>query len=205
MSQIDMSQYKKDARGNLVPIDNIREIDLLRDELVMEIVGKAQAVAEQLADYKRGAMDDINAFVQLSAERFGVELGGKKKGNLTLHSFDGRYRVQYAVQDTLSFDEGLQAAKALIDEALHDMLAGVTDADVWTIVQAAFATDKEGNISTGKVLGLRRLKIGHPKWQQAMDAVADSLQILTSKAYVRVYRRDDEGEYKLMNLDIAKV
>lgn len=23
MSQIDMSQYKKDARGNLVPIDNI--------------------------------------------------------------------------------------------------------------------------------------------------------------------------------------
>ena len=44
MSQIDMSQYKKDARGNLVPIDNIREIDLLRDELVMEIVGKAQAV-----------------------------------------------------------------------------------------------------------------------------------------------------------------
>nr|DAX91448.1 MAG TPA: Protein of unknown function (DUF3164) [Caudoviricetes sp.] len=94
MSQIDMSQYKKDARGNLVPIDNIREIDLLRDELVMEIVGKAQAVAEQLADYKRGAMDDINAFVQLSAERFGVELGGKKKGNLTLHSFDGRYRVQ---------------------------------------------------------------------------------------------------------------
>ncbi|WP_197476437.1 DUF3164 family protein [Eikenella sp. NML03-A-027] len=205
MSQIDMSQYKKDARGNLVPIDNIREIDLLRDELVMEIVGKAQAVAEQLADYKRGAMDDINAFVQLSAERFGVELGGKKKGNLTLHSFDGHYRVQYAVQDTLSFDEGLQAAKALIDEALHDMLAGVTDADVWTIVQAAFATDKEGNISTGKVLGLRRLKISHPKWQQAMDAVADSLQILTSKAYVRVYRRDDEGDYKLMNLDIAKV
>ena len=205
MSQIDMSQYKKDARGNLVPIDNIREIDLLRDELVMEIVGKAQAVAEQLADYKRGAMDAINAFVQLSAERFGVELGGKKKGNLTLHSFDGRYRVQYAVQDTLSFDEGLQAAKALIDEALHDMLAGVTDADVWTIVQAAFATDKEGNISTGKVLGLRRLKISHPKWQQAMDAVADSLQILTSKAYVRVYRRDDEGDYKLMNLDIAKV
>ena len=99
----------------------------------------------------------------------------------------------------------MQAAKALIDEALHDMLAGVTDADVWTIVQAAFATDKEGNISTGKVLGLRRLKISHPKWQQAMDAVADSLQILTSKAYVRVYRRDDEGDYKLMNLDIAKV
>ena len=35
--------------------------------------------------------------------------------------------------------------------------------------------------------------------------MADSLQILTSKAYVRVYRRDDEGDYKLMNLDIAKV
>ena len=53
MSQIDMSQYKKDARGNLVPIANIRPIDLLRDELVQKITARARAVQEELQEYRR--------------------------------------------------------------------------------------------------------------------------------------------------------
>lgn len=42
MSNLDVSQYKKDAKGNLVPLANIKEIDLLRDELVLEIAAKAR-------------------------------------------------------------------------------------------------------------------------------------------------------------------
>ena len=38
---IDKTQYREDAKGNLVPLANIREIDLLRDELVTEIASKA--------------------------------------------------------------------------------------------------------------------------------------------------------------------
>ena len=66
--------------------------------------------------------------------------------------------------------------------------------------QAAF-----GNISTARVLGLRRLAIDDAKWRRAMDALSDSLQVHTSKAFVRVYRRDTAGEYQLINLDVAKV
>ena len=65
--------------------------------------------------------------------------------------------------------------------------------------------DKEGNISTARVLGLRRLAIDDAKWRRAMDALSDSLQVHTSKAFVRVYRRDTAGEYQLINLDVAKV
>ena len=35
--------------------------------------------------------------------------------------------------------------------------------------------------------------------------MSDSLQVHTSKAFVRVYRRDTAGEYQLINLDVAKV
>ena len=101
----DLSQYRQDAKGNLVPLANIKEIDLLRDELVMEIVGKAQTVQQQMAAFKADSMADIAAFVQLSADRYDVALGGKK-GNVTLHSFDGSYRVNLSMQDTLVFDEG---------------------------------------------------------------------------------------------------
>ena len=200
---IDLKQYKTDAKGNLVAVANIREIDLLRDELVAEIVGKAQAVADNMRAFKTEAMDDIAAFIQLSAERYDVQLGGKK-GNVTLHSFDGKYRVQLAMQDTLVFDEGLLAAKALIDECINEWTQG-SRTELKTLINAAFQVDKEGNISTARVLGLRRLQIDDAKWQRAMDALSDSLQVHTSKAFVRVYRRLENDEYTLINLDIAKV
>ena len=200
---IDASKYREDAKGNLVPLENIKEIDLMRDELVMEIASGARAVQDNLIEFKRRAMDDIAAFVQLSADRYDVKVGGKK-GNISLHSFDGRYCVKLAMQDTLVFDEGLIAAKALIDECINEWTEG-SRTELKTLINAAFQVDKEGNISTARVLGLRRLQIGDEKWQRAMDALSDSLQVHISKPFVRVYRRDDADEYQLINLDIAKV
>ena len=203
MNSIDMKDYKQDAKGNLVPIANIREIDLLRDELVQEIVGKAETTAADLKAFKARSLDDIAAFVQLSADRYDVQLGGKK-GNVTLHSFDGLFRVQLAMQDSLVFDEGLAAAKALVDECINEWTQG-SRSELKTLISAAFQVDKEGNLSTARVLGLRRLSIDDAKWRRAMDALSDSLQVHTSKAFVRVYRRDKDGEYQLINLDVAKV
>ena len=203
MNSIDMKDYKTDAKGNLVPIANIREIDLLRDDLVQEIVQKAEVMAADLREFKGSSMDDIAAFVQLSADRYDVQVGGKK-GNVTLHSFDGQYRLQLAMQDTLVFDEGLLAAKALIDECINEWTEG-SRTELKTLINAAFQVDKEGNISTARVLGLRRLSIADSKWQRAMDALSDSLQVHTSKAFVRVYKRGGDGEYQLINLDVAKV
>lgn len=202
-NEIDLSQYRQDAKGNLVPVENIKKIDLLRDDLVLDLVSKAKAVQKSLTEFKTSAMNDIAAFVELSAERYDAKLGGKK-GNISLHSFDGAYRVQVAMQDSLVFDEGLHAAKALIDECINEWTAN-SRTELKTLINAAFQVDKEGNISTARVLGLRRLQIDDEKWQRAMNALSDSLQVHTSKAYMRVYKRDDQGEYQLMNLDVAKV
>ena len=203
MTEIDLSRYRQDAKGNLIPLENIKETDLLRDELVMEIVAKAQAVRDNIAAFKQSAMDDIAAFAQLSAEKYGAKLGGAK-GNIRLMSFDGAYRIALAMQDTLTFDERLAAAKALIDECINEWTAG-SRPELKALINDAFQVDKEGNISTTRVLGLRRLSIDDEKWHRAMDALSDSVQVQTSKPFVRVYRREDNGEYSLMSLDIAKV
>ena len=49
MNDLDMSQYRKDARGALVPVAAIKEIDLLRDDLVRELVAKVLPVKAELA------------------------------------------------------------------------------------------------------------------------------------------------------------
>jgi arginine deiminase len=196
--------FKTDALGNQIRIENIKPIDLARDALVVELVNQARVVSNQIAGYKIHAFADIEALVELSAEQYGVKMGGKK-GNITMLSFDGKYKVQRAMNEHLTFDERLQAAKVLIDECLNDWTADA-NVNVQTIINKAFEVDKEGNINTGRVLTLRRLDIQDERWLRAMAAISDSIQSVGSKAYIRIYEREaDTDKYVPISLDIATV
>jgi hypothetical protein len=197
------TDYRQDAQGRLIPLAHIKPIDLARDDLVQEIARKAKALSAAIAEFKMATFGDIGAFVQLSAEQYRVHIGGKK-GNVQLLSFDGRYKVQRAVQESIAFDERLQAAKTLIDECLTEWTEGARS-ELRALINDAFRVDQAGNIRTGQVLSLRRLAIDDPRWQQAMTAIAEAVQVVGSKSYVRVYERDDNGVYWPISLDIAGV
>jgi hypothetical protein len=65
-----------------------------------------------MKEFKNNSFADIAAFVDLSANEYGVKLAEK----VTSHSstFDGRYKIQRAMADRLAFDERMQAAKSFI-------------------------------------------------------------------------------------------
>ncbi len=194
--------YWMDAKGCLIPESMIKPIDKERDWLVKELVNKASEVSAVLSSFKVQAFGDIAAFIDLSAEQYDTKIGGQK-GNLTLYSFDGKYRVQRAIQDRIAFDERLQAAKELIDQCLHDWTEGARP-EIQSIVTNAFATDKEGQINTGRVLTLRRLDIKDERWVRAMAAIGEAIQVVGSKSYIRVYERiGDSEQYRPIPLDIA--
>ena len=196
--------FWQDAEGRLVQDFKVREIDKLRDQLVREIVARMQTTADELSKLKREVLDDIASFVQLSAERYDVLLGGTK-GNVTLVTYDGEFKLIRAVSDNLVFDEGLQAAKALIDECIQSWMKDGVNANLAVLVQDAFQVNKQGRINTGRVLGLRRHKIDDPRWLRAMEAISDSLRTSSTSTYVRAYRRDRHGEYQPITLDLAGV
>ena len=196
--------YRKDAKGRLIPVESIKEIDLARDSLVVEIIDKALGVNKILSQFKASVFADIQAFIELSGERYGAKVGGAK-GNVSLTTFDGRYMIKRAVSDTLTFDEGLQAAKALIDECVHEWTEGARS-EIRALINDAFNVDKEGKISTGRILSLRRLEIQDEKWQRAMNALSESVRVQCSKSYIRVYERiGDTDQYQPIPLDMAGV
>jgi len=179
--------YWKDAEGRLVPEELIKEIDKCRHELVLDLAIQAQNMSQAMAKFKAAAFADIYAFTDLSMEKYGVQHGGKK-GNLTLYSYDGRYKVQVAIAEHMVFDERLQAAKALIDECILEWSQG-SRAEIQVL---------------GRVLSLSRLDIKDAKWQQAMTAINDSLQVVGSKSYVRFYERiGNTDQYQPISLDVA--
>lgn len=194
--------YVPDVRGNLVPVANIKPIDRARHDLVVDLAGRAKAQALALKDFKAGAFADIQAFLDLSAEQYDVKLGGKK-GNVTLVSFDGRYKIERAVAEHLVFDERLAIAKELIDTCIVKWAEGAND-HIRKLVEHAFRTNRAGQVSTGAVLGLRRLDIDDADWLRAMEAIADSIQANHTSTYIRVYERiGDTDQYRHLALNIA--
>ncbi|HAS88146.1 MAG TPA: sulfate transporter [Desulfovibrio sp.] len=198
-----MEGYMEDAQGRLVPLGQVKEIDKQRHETVMELVAQTMSMREAMSVLKSKFVDDVETFVQLSAEEYEVKIGGKK-GNITLYSFDGKYRIQRSVNEHFAFDERIQAAKELVDECLKEWTE-TSPGELKVVVNDAFQVDKEGNINVNRILGLRRLKITDPRWKRAMDAISDSLQTVGSKAYFRVSERQEDGSYKYLPLDMAKI
>lgn len=194
--------YKTNGQGHLVPIETIAQIDLARDDLVMEIVAKAKALQEDMRKFKEQMMGDIAAFVSLSAEKYQAHIGGTK-GNITLSSYDGKYRVSRRIADSITFDERLHIAKELIDKCILRWSEG-SNPQIRALVQHAFQTDKTGKINTSRVLGLTRLDIVDPDWANAMQAIRDAIQVVSSKAYVTVHERvGDSDNFRQISLDIA--
>ncbi|MBC8009966.1 MAG: DUF3164 family protein [Burkholderiales bacterium] len=194
--------YRPDAQGRLVPIVHIKQVDLLRDDMVAELVKKAKELNALLAAFRVEANNTIEAFAQLSAEKYQAKLGGKK-GNLTLVSFDGRLRIIRAISDQLVFDERLQAAKVLIDDCLKEWTQG-SRTELQTLIDGAFKVDHAGKIDTARVLSLRSYDIKDERWKRAMEAIGDSLKVASSRSYLRFYERVGETAHEVaINLDLA--
>ncbi len=195
--------YMQNSKGDMIAINNIKPIDLLRDEQVNSMIVQAKRLKQTMIEVKQTLTTAFADFVALSADEYDTHLGGKK-GNVTLFSFDGKYKIQYAISENIRFDERLQVAKQLIDECIHEWSEDSND-NIKALINQAFQVDKEGNISTHRVLALRRINITDEKWQNAMQAIADSIQVTDSKSYMRFYERDDEGKYHQISLDFAKL
>ncbi|MCY1290484.1 hypothetical protein D9M69_464030 [compost metagenome] len=196
--------FRMDAQRRLIHESMIKPIDQERDRLVRQLVDRASKLSSELADYKALVFGEVRAFIEMSFEEYGARFGGKK-GNVTLLSFDGRFKLQIAVQDSISFDERLQAARSLIDECLAEWVEGARPEAV-TLINDAFRTDTNGEIRTARVLALRRLEIADERWQRAMKAIGEACQVTSSKEYVRIYERvGDSDQYRPISLDIAAI
>ncbi|ERF61908.1 PF11363 family protein [Treponema socranskii subsp. socranskii VPI DR56BR1116 = ATCC 35536] len=197
-------QFMEDAQGRQVPVSMIKKFDLKRNDLVCSIMERTFAERERLAEFKRQVWEEIQAFVDESAKDSGAKKLGGKKGNITLTSFDGRYKLIVAVNDGILFNEKLQIAKQLIDECIGKWSKNARP-ELKVLVDDAFNVGKNGLVSTGKVLGLRRLNITDATWRRAMDAITESIQVVSSKTYMRFYERQEDESYKQIPLDVASL
>lgn len=196
--------YMRNSVGHLVLTTQVREQDLLRDQVARDLVAQALQINESLKQFKAKALGDIADLVRIAGERYDVKLGGKK-GNVTVSSYDGRYRIVRQFSELITFTEELEAAKTLINSCIDRWSEGANQ-NIRALVDRAFRTDTKGQIKTAAVLELLRLEIDDDEWSRAMQAIKDSIQSCGTAVYVRVYERIGESEqYRPISLDLAAV
>ncbi len=193
--EIDGITYYRKADGSLVPEDQIKDLDKLRDQMVMGIADKVLSLKQEMIRTKAGVVEDIEAFMETASEQYGVNYGGEK-GNLTFTSFDGNVQIKYYSNDYLTFNEGIYVAKQLIDEFLEDITKD-SSKSIKQIVNNAFNL-KQGRMDVKAILKLRDINETDPRWVKAMGIIDESRQYVTGNKALRLYIRNrgtDKMEY----------
>jgi len=201
---INLDDYMIDGFGRLVPINLVKEIDKIKDEMVRKLSDRAKKLQAEMIKFKQDAYSQVAAFLELSAEEYKVTYGGRK-GNVKLSSYDQKRPIQVQISDDLYCDERLDLAKELIDSCL-DRWTVDGKKEIRTIVNDAFSVNKKGKFNVARILSLRRHNFDDPEWIKAMDLISDSLQVSGSKSYFRTYERTgEENSQVCITLDFSKL
>ncbi|MDO8837987.1 MAG: DUF3164 family protein [Parvibaculum sp.] len=196
--------HMTDAKGRLTPLSLVKAQDQLRDHMVRKLVFHADALNAQIARFRAHCFDDINSFIDLLKQEYGVVEGGSAKGNMTFTSYDGCLQVKVAIADQIVFGAELQVAKQLIDACIVEWSAGSND-HIRALVDHAFEPQKEGQVNREALFRLRQLDIDDPRWRRAVDAINDAIRVVGSKQYIRFYRRaSPEDQFEHLSIDLAK-
>lgn len=202
VTTINGTDYMTDAKGSLVPINLIKPVDKLEDEIVRKIMKYATDLNVQITRFRGHTMTDLGEFDALLDQEYSTKKRGKK-GNRTYSTFDGLQKVVVQIQDTIDFGPQLQQAKTLLDECMNEWAANARP-EIQAIITRAFNTDKEGKVNRSEIFMLLRLDISDERWLEAMRAIREAMRVTSSKEYVRFYTRDAiQDPWKSVTINLA--
>ncbi len=188
-----------DPSGQEIPAQYVPKLDKLRDRTARRILKKAEGLSLRLADFKEEAITDADkVYDTMMAEN---KIRKNSRGGYTITSFDKSIKVEISIQERIEFDDLIQVAQEKINEFLAEKTGGV-DEDLRQIINLAFKTTK-GQMDVKRVLSLFKLQIRHKKWLEAMDILKKSINRNVSKRYMRVWKKNESGEYKAVELNFS--
>lgn len=191
----------RNHKGELVPAPYVPKLDKEKERTALKVYSKASDLSVRLAEFKADALEACDKIYDKMLRDNNVSTG--KKGNYTVTSFDKVYKIEVNVSERIEFDDQIQVAQAKINEYLEEKTEGI-DNDLIQIINQAFKTTK-GQMDTKSVLGLFQLKITHKKWREAMELIKQSISRNTSKRYMRIWKKDDNGEYRSVELNFSSI
>lgn len=192
----------KTAKGEIVPAEVVSAHDKKKEKVVLKIAKQALTVSKLLVELKAITESDVNKLYNEHLRIKGIE-PGERKENYTLYSFDREWKIEISRADTVTFDDNINVVKQLLDEYIEDV-TNQASSDIQVLVQSAFKTRK-GQLDKARLFSLFQYEIEHPLWKRAMEELKQSIDVQSSKKYIKIMRRDENEEYVLVPLSFSAV
>jgi len=195
-----MTKTMTDHQGFEVPVVHIDKDVRAKNRKAVSLIKKAAKLHDNLKKFKAEFFETMDNFYQLDAEKAGVI--GKGKGGYSITSFNKEVKMEINVSQSISFDDNISFAQQLINDYIAEKVKGEGDNDISLLINHAFSVRK-GKLDKGRLIGLFQLKIKNDKWKKAMDIIRESMNTGDSKRYLRISKKDKNGEYKDVQLNIS--
>jgi hypothetical protein len=180
-----------------------------RDDMVKHLVKEGLAFSQMMSNMKNDFLQRLEIFTTAAQEY--AELSGKAyKGNMTLYSKDKLMKVEYAINESYSYDERSLQAEALIKECMQSLVREDENTKVlYDLVSSLMErTGKTGKMDPRQVSKLYKYEdeIQDSRFKQAIGLFKEAYQFISSKAYLRIYtRQDHKAKWEQLPLDFASV
>lgn len=202
--QRSKDQFWQDEAGVKIPYNRVNKVERLHERLSAKVAKEAIAVHNKLVALNdllsEASQQAYDAYMQSK------EITKKSKGNFLWYNFDRSIKIEVNVNEPIVFDSlTITAAKEKLDEFLDNQLES-KNSFVKSMVIEAFETSK-GSLDTKKILSLTKHKdrINAPIFTEAVDLINQAIRRPKSKTYRRVWLKDTEGKYQIVELNLSSL
>ncbi|AYD48228.1 DUF3164 family protein [Arachidicoccus soli] len=189
--------------GEPVPYNRTTAYERSCEKNLPAIARKALAANEQLQKFKEYAQKEAAALYELFLKENNTEAG---KGNKVFYTFDRNVKLEVNVNERISFDENtIGAAKAKFDEFFTRNTEGI-DEIMKTLILSAFETSK-GRMDVKKILSIKRHadRINDKLFTEACKLIDKAIRRDSSKTYINVWVKDEDGKYVNIDLNFSSI
>jgi hypothetical protein len=193
-----------DESGMQIPRDRIKAFEKTSERNASKLYNEALKANKQLKKLKElfiGLCDEV--YTSFQSER---KLSDDNKGNFTWYNFDRSIKIEINKKEQITFDDLLiKACKEKLDGFLSDNLNSENEF-IKKLVLDAFETSR-GKLDTKKVMTLLKYRstIKAPQFQDAMSLLEEAIRRPSSKSYMRIYAKDEHGEYQSIDLNFSSI
>ncbi len=194
-----------DERGRRVPAAYVKKCDKFAEVSTEKLLKEAVSLNKKLTAFKEKIIKDTTEFIEKKA----ISFGGKKpseNGNYDMYNFDRSIKVSVAISNIIKYDSVLaQMAKEKFDEYMNSEF-GETKVYFKNMVIEAFSVTN-GKLDPGKVGVLTASKRDNPDplFQEAVALIEQAEIRSYSATYHRIYTRNDDGSYQLIDLNFSSI
>lgn len=193
-----------DEKGTPVPYNRTTALERLTERQTNRLLQKSLGLNESLVKFKHEVAEICREIYDKAMEENATAKDGK--GNFTCFNFDRSIKVEVAISERIEFDDlKIQSCRQELKTYIEKNVKSADDFGQ-QLIDDAFTTTK-GKLDAKKVMSLLRYrpKIKDTHFQRALDLLEESVRRPSSKTYFRIFAKDSEGKYQLIDLNFSSL